>query len=200
MIKCREKQKKAVMMKKLVLASMSVAVLLFTGCSQKNPDVDMTTKNQKIKKVSNTNGMNSGNMDSNSMSNNAMSDNGENAVKYLIANLENQLRPINFDFDKYNIREDMKPVVSNSETILDGDKAQKLSVKLEGNCDEWGTDEYNYALGLKRAKSVKDALGARGVATDRIMLVSYGESNPACTDHTKACWAENRRVEFKLLP
>jgi len=200
MIKCREKQKKAVMMKKLVLASMSVAVLLFTGCSQKNPDVDMTTKNQKMEKVSNTNGMNSGNMDSNSMSSNAMVDNSENAVKYLIANLENQLRPINFDFDKYNIREDMKPVVSNSETVLDGDKAQKLSVKLEGNCDEWGTDEYNYALGLKRAKSVKDALVARGVAVDRIMLVSYGESNPACTDHTKACWAENRRVEFKLLP
>ena len=187
-------------MKKLVLASMSVAVLLFTGCSQKNPDVDMTTKNQKMQKVSNTNGMNSGNMDSNNMSNNSMADNSKNAVKYLIANLENQLRPINFDFDKYNIREDMKPVVSNSETILDGDKAQKLSVKLEGNCDEWGTDEYNYALGLKRAKSVKDALAARGVATSRIMLVSYGESNPVCTDHTKACWAENRRVEFKLLP
>jgi len=186
-------------MKKLVLASMSVAVLLFTGCSQKNPDVDMTSKNQKMEKVSNTNasdtnGMSSNNMDSNNM------DNNENAVKYLIANLENQLRPVNFDFDKYNIREDMKPVIANSAEILDGDKAQKLSVKLEGNCDEWGTDEYNYALGLKRAKSVKDALSAQGVATDRMMIVSYGESNPVCTAQTKACWAKNRRVEFKLLP
>jgi len=189
-------------MKKLVLASMSVAVLLFTGCSQKNPDVDMTTKNQKMEKVSNTNanGMNSANMDSNNMNSNTMTDNSNNSVKYLIANLENQLKPIHFDFDKYNIREDMKPVVANSATILDGDKAQNLSVKLEGNCDEWGTDEYNYALGLKRAKSVKDELGARGVSVDRIMLVSYGESNPVCTDHTKACWVENRRVEFKLLP
>ena len=189
-------------MKKLVLASMSVAVLLFTGCSQKNPDVDMTTKNQKMQKVDNTNAnnMNSGNMDSNSMSSNAVADNNENAVKYLIANLENQLSPVYFNFDKYNIREDMKPVISKSETILDGDKAQKLSVKLEGNCDEWGTDEYNYALGLKRAKSVKDALTVRGVSADRIMLVSYGESNPVCTDHTKDCWAKNRRVEFKLLP
>jgi peptidoglycan-associated lipoprotein len=178
---------------------MSVAVLLFTGCSQKNPDVDMTSKNQKMEKVSNTNasdtnGMSSNNMDSNNM------DNNENAVKYLIANLENQLRPVNFDFDKYNIREDMKPVIANSAEILDGDKAQKLSVKLEGNCDEWGTDEYNYALGLKRAKSVKDALSAQGVATDRMMIVSYGESNPVCTAQTKACWAKNRRVEFKLLP
>ena len=194
-------------MKKLVLASMSVAVLIFTGCSQKNPDVDMTTKNQKMQKMdnsnsnaSNMNGMNSNSMDSNDMSNNSMAKNSENAVKYLIANLENQLRPVNFDFDKYNIREDMKPVVANSATILDGDKAQKLSVKLEGNCDEWGTDEYNYALGLKRAKSVKDALSAQGVSTERMMIVSYGESNPVCTAQTKACWAKNRRVEFKLLP
>lgn len=187
-------------MNKLVLASMSIAVLLFTGCSQKNPDVDMTTKNQKMEKVSNANSANTGNMDSNNMNNNVVAENSENAVKYLIANLESQLRPVNFDFDRYNIREDMKPVVANSATILDGDKAQKLSVKLEGNCDEWGTDEYNYALGLKRAKSVKDELGAQGVSVDRIMLVSYGESNPACADHTKACWSENRRVEFKLLP
>ncbi len=194
-------------MKKLVLASMSVAVLLFTGCSQKNPNVDMTTKNQKIEKVnsantnaSNTSGMNSSNMDSNNMNSNAMTQNNENAVKYLIANLENQLRPINFDFDKYNIREDMKPVVVNSATILDEDKAQKLSIKLEGNCDEWGTDEYNYALGLKRAKTVKNALSAQGVATDRMMIISYGESNPVCTAQTKACWAKNRRVDIKLLP
>ena len=192
-------------MKKLVLASMSVAVLLFTGCSQKNPDVDMTTKNQKTEKVNNSNGMNSNSMNSNNMNmndmgHNSMAQNDANAIKYLIANLENQLRPINFDFDKYNIKEDMKLVVANSATILDEDKAQKLSVKLEGNCDEWGTDEYNYALGLKRAKSVKDALSAQGVATDRMMIVSYGESNPVCTAQTKACWAENRRVEFKLLP
>ncbi len=193
-------------MKRLVLASMSAAVLLFTGCSQKNPDVDMT-KNQKMEKVNNTNanagdtsGMNSNNMDSNSMNQNSMAQNDKNALKYLIANLESQLRPVNFDFDKYNIREDMKPVVANSATVLDGDKAQKFSVKLEGNCDEWGTDEYNYALGLKRAKSVKDALNAQGVGADRMMIVSYGESNPVCTDKTKACWAKNRRVEFKLLP
>ncbi len=189
-------------MKKLVLASMSVAVLLFTGCSQKNPDVDMT-KNQKMEKVSNSNNMNSNmnsNMDSNSMNSNEMSNNDENAIKYLIANLESKLRPINFDFDKYNIREDMKPVVANSATILDSDEAQKLSAKLEGNCDEWGTDEYNYALGLKRAKSVKDALVTQGVQVDRLMIVSYGESNPVCTEHAKACWAKNRRVEFKLLP
>ncbi|MCF6173732.1 MAG: peptidoglycan-associated lipoprotein, partial [Campylobacteraceae bacterium] len=46
----------------------------------------------------------------------------------------------------------------------------------------------------------KDELSAQGVSTDRMMIVSYGESNPVCTEHNKACWQENRRVEFKLLP
>ncbi len=194
-------------MKKLVLASASVAVLLFTGCSQKNPDVDMTTKNQKIEKVDNTsgvnshpNGMNSNHMDSNDMNSNKMAENSKNTIKYLIANLESKLTPIYFDFDKYNIRNDMKPVVVKSGTILNEDKAQKLSIKVEGNSDEWGTDEYNYALGLRRAKTVKDELTAEGISTDRMMIVSYGESNPVCTEHNKACWQKNRRVEFKLLP
>ncbi len=191
-------------MKKLVLVSMGVAVLLFTGCSQKNPDVDMTNKNQKMQKTDNNTagngGMNTNNMDSNSMSGNAMANNSENTVKYLIANLESKLSPIYFDFNKYNVRADMQPVVEKSATMLDADKAQKLSIKVEGNADEWGTDEYNYALGLKRAKTVKDELSAQGVSTDRMMIVSYGESNPVCTEHNKACWSKNRRVDFELLP
>ena len=72
-------------------------------------------------------------------------------------------------------------------------------IKIEGNCDEWGTDEYNYALGLKRAKSVKEALRANGVHGKKMKLISYGESNPVCTEHNKECWAKNRRVEFKVL-
>ena len=75
-----------------------------------------------------------------------------------------------------------------------------LDIKVEGNCDEWGTDEYNYALGLKRAKSAKDALVRNGVSADRIAVVSFGESNPVCTDKTKACDAQNRRADFKVLP
>ncbi len=195
-------------MKKIVVASMAVAVLLFTGCSQKNPDVDMTNKNKQTQNVSsntNSSGSNVSNMDSNNMDStkndmNSMNQNSENALKYLIAKLELKLKPVYFDFDKYNIRTDMKPVVESSADIFNSDEAQKLSIKIEGNCDEWGTDEYNYALGLKRAKSVKDELSALGVASDRMMIVSYGESNPVCTEHTKSCWNKNRRAEFKLLP
>ncbi|MDX1809487.1 MAG: peptidoglycan-associated lipoprotein Pal [Sulfurospirillaceae bacterium] len=189
-------------MKKMVLASVSVAVLLFTGCSQKNPDVDMTTKNQKIEKVSdaNQNGSNSSSMTSNNMDANTMAQQKENAMKSLISDLEQKLQPVYFDFDKYSIKDSMKPVVQNDSNLLNGDKAQKLSIKIEGNCDEWGTDEYNYALGLKRAKTVKDELSAEGVNANRMMIISYGKSNPTCTEHTKACWAKNRRADFKLLP
>ena len=75
-----------------------------------------------------------------------------------------------------------------------------LKIKLEGNCDEWGSDEYNYALGLKRAKATKDALVADGVDAKKIVMVSFGESNPVCTQRNTACWKMNRRVDYRLLP
>lgn len=102
-----------------------------------------------------------------------------------------------FDFDKFNIRNDMVSVVEEVAGKLKAGHANDM-IKLEGNCDEWGTDEYNYALGLKRAKSVKDTLVAHGVSESNLKLISYGESNPTCTDKNEACWSKNRRVEFKI--
>jgi len=129
-----------------------------------------------------------------------MDKNGASSVEKAIAALEANINKIYFDFDKYNIREDMKAKIEENANLLNASEAVNFSIKVEGNSDEWGTDEYNYALGLKRAKSVKEALGAYGVSTDRIMMVSYGESNPACKNSNKDCWAKNRRAEFKLLP
>jgi len=176
--------------------------LLFTGCSKKTPEVDMTKKsemstNQNAKtadsKISSMSGTTQG-QEVNGASG------SENGVNYKIAQLEQKTKIIHFDFDKYNIREDQKPLVEEDADIINSDDAKDFSVKLEGNTDEWGTDEYNYALGLRRAKSVKSALVTLGVDANRLMIISYGESNPVCTDHTKACWAKNRRVEFKFLP
>ena len=73
-----------------------------------------------------------------------------------------------------------------------------MYIKVEGNCDEWGSDEYNYALGLKRANVVKDALVADGVNPNRLSVVSYGESNLVCSEKSKSCDAQNRRDEFKV--
>lgn len=175
-------------MKSIILSSVVIALLVFSGCSSKDPSVEGSNANggtvQEVSSetVSGENGM--VNSDSNEMS---------------MANLEKKMSTIYFDFDKFNIREDMKSKVSNDASVAKNE-ASKLTVKLEGNCDEWGSDEYNFALGLKRASSVKKALVAQGVDASRVTMVSYGESNPVCTDKTKECWAKNRRVDFKLLP
>ena len=112
------------------------------------------------------------------------------------------LDSIHFGFDKYKLTTEMRDVAtSNANTISTVTNSyDSLKIKLEGNCDEWGTDEYNYALGLKRAKATKDALIADGVNADRIMLVSFGESNPVCTEKNVDCWKMNRRVDYRLLP
>ena len=80
------------------------------------------------------------------------------------------------------------------------DSQGNWTLRIEGNCDEWGSDEYNYALGLKRAKSVKTALIDLGLDSNKLTIISYGETNPVCTSHTKECWAKNRRDNFTLLP
>ncbi len=93
----------------------------------------------------------------------------------------------------------MQDEVSNDIEVVNG-TASNYMIKIEGNCDEWGSDEYNFALGLKRTSSVKKALVSQGVDEKRITMVSYGESNPVCAEKSRDCWAKNRRVDFKLLP
>ncbi len=70
------------------------------------------------------------------------------------------------------------------------------NIRIEGNCDEFGTDQFNYALGLKRAKAVKALLVSNGIPSSKISVVSYGESNPTCRGKTASCHAKNRRVEI----
>ncbi len=199
---------KGVDMKKIMLASLMMAMLILSGCSQKNPEVDMTNQNATQSEVQNADtkadnlaGMDANNMDTQGVENvNNNAGMQTNNVEQMIAIIEEKVNKVYFDFDKYDIRPDMQSVIEANAAILNSDEAKDFSIKVEGNCDEWGTDEYNYALGLKRAKSVKDALIALGVNENRVMIVSYGESNPVCTDKTKECWAKNRRAEFKLLP
>ena len=187
---------------KLVLASLTLAMLIFTGCSQKNPDVDMTGKGNKStevnadKRADDLSGMDSTNSTSSDMDNKTVA----NEVAKAIVALENDINKIYFDFDKYDIRPDMEVKIKSNAKLLNAIDTKDFSIKIEGNCDEWGTDEYNYALGLKRAKSVKESLISFGVDTSRIMIVSFGESNPECKGSNKSCWDKNRRAEFKLLP
>lgn len=106
----------------------------------------------------------------------------------------NALTAIYFDFDKYDIRPDMKRyVIANADFI----KKQNIkSVVLQGNTDEFGGDEYNTALGLKRALSVRDALVLQGLPKSMFSTVSYGMHKPVCKEKTAECYAKNRRTDI----
>jgi len=106
---------------------------------------------------------------------------------------------IYFDFDKYNIKASEWPKVEKLAELIKNNPVN-YTVRIEGNCDEWGTEEYNYALGLKRANAVKNALIKLGVDPKKLTIISYGELNPVCTAHAKWCWKKNRRDNFTYLP
>ena len=124
--------------------------------------------------------------------------NSADALATLASKIQSEVNTVYFDFDKFNIKASEQSKISNNAALFNQAGAESLTVKIEGNCDEWGTDEYNYALGLKRATAAKDALVKQGGAENRLSVVSYGESNLVCTDKTKACDAQNRRDEFKV--
>ena len=107
---------------------------------------------------------------------------------------EPALRPIFFDFDKSEIHPDAAQTLNtNIDWIRSNPSALIL---IEGHCDERGTNAYNIALGDRRAKATRDYLASRGVASDRITMISYGEERPVCVERAESCWAKNRRVQF----
>ncbi len=104
------------------------------------------------------------------------------------------LRDVNFDFDRYDLRPDARNILKEHATWLKANP--QAQVEIEGHCDERGTNEYNLALGAKRAESVRRYLVDLGVSADRLSTVSYGEGLPICKDHNEDCWAKNRRAHF----
>jgi peptidoglycan-associated lipoprotein len=112
--------------------------------------------------------------------------------------INTQFESIFFDYDRYSIKEDMLPIIEKNIKLMNTKQLIGKTIIIEGNCDEWGTDEYNYALGLKRAQIIKEAFIAEGIDENRIKVVTFGESNPICLEQTDECWAKNRRVDFRL--
>lgn len=190
------------MKKKIAISLLVVSVALFFGCSEKAVEVD-ASKNTKLGGTGSGMGGTDGTLGRMGVSGGVSG--SDNFVDFdskssLIKDAESKLQSIYFDFDRFNIRSDMVPILQSNANILLNPKLQGVTIKLEGNCDEFGTDEYNYALGLKRAKSVKDELILKGIPESSITLVSFGESKPACLEKTKECYAKNRRVDTKILP
>lgn len=109
-----------------------------------------------------------------------------------------ELQDVYFDFDKYDIRPaDARTLDANAAYLKSNPNSLIL---IEGHCDERGTNEYNLALGERRAKSTMNYLVSQGVQANRITIISYGEERPACTDKSEACWAKNRRSHFLVKP
>jgi len=190
------------------------ALGLLAGCATKDTEYDSeaTSVDQQMDDVAvsdeNSATSTDSTMNSNTNSANAIdslqkvTNSSVNNVQSDIAGAVVLLESVHFGFDKYKLTDEMRNVATSNYVKIDevSQSYTGLKIKLEGNTDEWGSDEYNYALGLKRAKATKDALVADGVNEKDIVMVSFGESNPVCTEKNTACWEMNRRVDYRLLP
>lgn len=103
---------------------------------------------------------------------------------------------VHFDYDQYVLTSEARTGLAGNAEYL---KSKGSRVQIEGHCDERGSDEYNLALGEKRALAVKTYLVSLGVMADRMTIISYGEEIPLVMGSTEAAWAQNRRAEFKEL-
>ena len=100
---------------------------------------------------------------------------------------------IQFDFDKYYIKDNMKPALQKNADWLLGHGT--VTITIQGHCDERGTVEYNMALGERRAKASKDYIVSLGVNPLKVKVVSYGKSRPLVDESNEAAWEKNRRAE-----
>ena len=107
-----------------------------------------------------------------------------------------EAEPVYFDFNSSELAPQYRPVLEKKARWLKGHPEYNL--KIEGHCDERGTEEYNLALGERRAKVVMNYLVSLGVPSGRISTISYGEERPSTSGHDEMAWAKNRRAEFRL--
>lgn len=182
-------------MKNAALISATVALLVLSGCSTKEPAIDATASSASAATGTTPSAAATTGTDTNAVIAPVTTASAADTTGSAVGTngSEGGLVNILFDYDKFDIRDDMQEAMKGNGALLKG-----KTVKLEGNCDEFGSDEYNYALGLKRANAVKTALVNDGMDPNAISMVSFGESNPVCLEKTPECWQKNRRVEFKL--
>lgn len=110
---------------------------------------------------------------------------------------ENRLDSIYFDFDSYLLSTDARNTLSRNANWLRNNSG--VSVLIEGHADERGSDEYNLALGEKRAGAARRYIETLGVKGERVKIISYGEEKPATAGHDEESWAKNRRAEFVVV-
>ena len=112
------------------------------------------------------------------------------------ASADGPLKDINFDYDSSELSSTATRVLSSNASWIKSNPDSP--VKVEGHCDERGTNEYNLALGQRRAQSTFDFLRSLGVSSSQLSIITYGEEMPLDPGHTEGAWAKNRRVHFAV--
>lgn len=108
---------------------------------------------------------------------------------------QEDMQPIHFDFDRYSLRPDDREILNRNAMVLKD--YPDVKIRIEGNCDERGTVEYNLALGEKRARAAMDYLINLGISADRISIITYGkERSGRC--HNEQCWSHDRRDDLVI--
>lgn len=114
-----------------------------------------------------------------------------------LADASPTLKPIFFNYDRYDIREDQRPTLETDAGVL---LEKSGPVVIQGHCDERGTEEYNLALGDRRARAVREYLISLGVSGEQLSTISYGEFQPFANGHSEEAWQQNRRAQFAERP
>jgi peptidoglycan-associated lipoprotein len=103
-----------------------------------------------------------------------------------------------FDFDKYDLRSEARDRLAKNAQFLTTGRGADFVATIEGHCDERGTNEYNLALGDRRANAAREYLVSLGVPAHRVRTISYGEERPFCHMSGESCWSKNRRAHFLI--
>jgi peptidoglycan-associated lipoprotein len=107
------------------------------------------------------------------------------------------LKDVYYEFDSVELASEAQEILKNNAEWMKANP--KARVEVEGHCDDIGSNEYNLALGAKRAQVAKDFLVNQGIATNRLVTISYGKEAPACFEHTEECRVKNRRARFVMF-
>ncbi|MCY3592195.1 MAG: OmpA family protein [Acidobacteria bacterium] len=108
------------------------------------------------------------------------------------------LGDVYFEFDKATLTDATRSQLGKNADFLKSQDGEDFVITIEGHCDERGTNDYNLALGDRRANSARDYLTSLGISGDRLKTISYGEERPQCEESNEDCWQLNRRAYFRV--
>lgn len=166
--------------------TVAVLALALAGCSSKNP----TATGQG------GSGANPGGLGQEGMGGAGGSSLSQFQKGKLGSGEQGPLADIHFDYNDYTVRPEDGEILHSNAYWLQKNPGRRI--QIEGHCDERGSEEYNIALGAKRAQAAKEYLQTLGISPDRMSTISYGKELPLCTEHTEDCWAQNRRDHFAI--